>query len=193
MSLQDIKKKIEAEAQQEAKEILERAKKEAEKIKEQTEEEIKKIKDQYDKKLSAEKPEIFRRKKVVANLEIKKMELGSERYLVDLAFEKAVEQLSNMDKEKYSQFMSVLLEKAAGDGSGTLLVGENEDVITKEWVEGFNKSHKASIVLGKQHINTAGGFILNKDKVDVNCTFEALVKSLREDIEVNVFNKLFSS
>lgn len=193
MSLQDIKKKIEAEAQQEAKEIIERAKKEAEKIKEQAEEEIKRIKDQYDKKLSAEKPEIFRRKKVVASLEIKKMELGSQRHLVDLAFSKAIEQLSNMDKEKYSQFMTVLLEKASGDGRGTLLVGEGENIITEEWVESFNKSHKASIVLDKEHVKTAGGFILNKDKVDVNCTFEALVKSLREDIEVDVFDKLFSS
>ena len=193
MSLQDIKKKIESEAEQEAEEIIEKAREQAEKIKLSAEEEIRKIKEQYDKKLEAERPEIFRRKRIVANLETKKMELGSKRYLVDLAFSKSVEHLAGMDKNKYQQFVSALLEKAAGDGEGLLLVGENEQVITEEWIEGFNKKHKTHIVLDKKRMKTAGGFILSKGRVDVNCTFEALVKSLKEDIEIDVFNKLFSS
>lgn len=84
------------------------------------------------------------------------MELGSKRYLVDLAFSKSVEHLAGMDKNKYQQFVSALLEKAAGDGEGLLLVGENEQVITEEWIEGFNKKHKTHIVLDKKRMKTAG-------------------------------------
>ena len=51
---------------------------------------------------------------------------------------------------------------------------------------------KANISLSNETGNFKGGFVLEKDGIEINNTFEALVNSLRDDLSLEVARVLFS-
>jgi len=83
MSLAEIKAKIESEAQQESRRILDAARDETVRVGKKTDDEIAVIESQYRERLKKEEPEIFRRREIVANLDVQKMELGVKQELID--------------------------------------------------------------------------------------------------------------
>ncbi len=192
MALADIKKRIETDAKNEAEKILEKAEKQAKEIREKAQEEIKKTQEEYDRKLEKEKPEIFERRKIVARLDVQKMELGARRKLIDQVFDSAVEKLQKMEDAEYEQFISKLLKKALSEGKGTVIPGKEEKLITKEWLRKFNEENKTDIELSKESSPAKGGFIYRVGDVDINCTFGVLLDNLREELEAEVVKSLFS-
>ena len=51
---------------------------------------------------------------------------------------------------------------------------------------------KGELKLSNETRDIKGGFILEKNGIEVNNTFEALVNSLKEDLEYEVANVLFN-
>lgn len=192
MALSDIKKRIEADAKNEAEEILEKAKKQVEEIHKNSDEEKKKLQIEYDRKLEKEKPAIFERRKIVARLDVQKMKLGAKRKVIDQVFRSALESLQNMKTAEYEDFVKNLLMEASGEGGGTVLPGREEPVITREWITKFNEANGAKIELSEERLPTRGGFIYRRQDVDINCTFPVLLDNLREDLEAEIVKSLFS-
>lgn len=82
MSLADIKAKIEADAKAEADDIIGRFKEQAEDTSKAVKAEIEKLRVIAEKKIEIEKTEILRRRKIVANLDVGKIELGDRKSVV---------------------------------------------------------------------------------------------------------------
>ena len=55
-----------------------------------------------------------------------------------------------------------------------------------------SKGKKGAITLSNERGSFQGGFILEKDGIQINNTFEALVNSLKEELEFEVAKKLFN-
>ena len=51
---------------------------------------------------------------------------------------------------------------------------------------------KANVTLSEETRNFKGGFILEKDGIEINNTFEALVNSLKDDLNQEVARVLFN-
>ncbi len=193
MSLADIKKKIEADAGAEARKILDRAKEQAAQIAAETDREIASIKNSYEERFKGEQPEIMRRREIVANLDVKKLNLGARQQLIEEVYEGALEKLSSVPSDKYVAFIESMLDKAVKDGEEAVItVGKGEKHITPDWIKGYNERHHANVVLSDVKASISGGFILSHDKVSDNASFEMLVRWLRDDLEADVVKRLFS-
>ncbi|NLB83216.1 MAG: hypothetical protein GX791_03115 [Synergistaceae bacterium] len=192
MSLAEIKTKIEGDARAEAQVILEKAHAQANAIQAEADGDIRKIERTYHDRFTNEKPEILRRREIVAGLDVKKMELGVKQDAISKSFDGAVELLKALPVEKAAAFTESLLDKAVETGKETLFVMEGEKLITKEWVDDYNKRKKTSLLLGDEPRQIAGGFILAEGDIETNCSWDMLVRWVREDIEAGVVQRLFS-
>lgn len=193
MSLADIKNKIESDARREAEEIVLKAKKQAASIASASEKQIHEIEEELVKRLEKDGPEIFRRREVVARLDVKKVVLGAKQKLIDQAFEQALDELITLEKKKYLAFCTKLLTKASRTGDETVLLGRNEKHLDASWVDEFNEKHSSHLVLEEERLPIRAGFILRRGEIDINCSFEMLIRSLREELEKDVVTRLFSN
>jgi V/A-type H+-transporting ATPase subunit E len=193
MSLTDIKKKIEADAREEAEKILEKARSDVRNTQSRTDEEIRNMEAGYAERFKNEQPEILRRREIVAGLDVKKIELGVQQQTIADAFKGALQILDSLPSEKYLDFVGKLLKKAVTSGKENIFVGKPEKHITSEWISEFNKQQGWSLSLKKERREISGGFILEQDDIETNCSFDMLVRWVRDEIEADVVKRLFSA
>lgn len=191
MSLADIKAKITAEAQSQVREIEAENKARVDEIVRKSDEEVKAVKDTYKKRLAQEEPEVLKRREIVAGLDAKKVNLGVRQRLISEAFDASLKQLADLPDDKYINFVGRLLDKAVKTGSEVLLVGKSEKHITSAWLEGYNATHKTSLTFSNERLPLSGGFVLRNGKVDINCSWDMLLKDIRQEIEPDVVKKMF--
>ncbi|WP_286846635.1 MULTISPECIES: V-type ATP synthase subunit E [Aminobacterium] len=192
MSLADIKVKIEADAQKEAEKILEDARLKVKEIETVTEGEASKIESFYANRFSTEKPEVFNRREIVANLDVKKILLGAKQDLITEAFGESLRILASFPEEKYLAFCEKLLKQASESGDEKILVSPKEKYLNGEWLKKYNEKHKTSLTLETVQIPMSGGFILRKGDIDTNCSWDMLTTWIKEEIEADVAKRLFS-
>jgi len=191
MGLSDIKKKIEAEAQEEAKSILAKAKQEAARFKEDTKKKVEETRKLYAERFDKERPEILRRREIVANLDVARIQLGTKQNLIGKSFDEALSILAGLPQDRYLGFVLELLKKAVNTGDEVMFVGGKEDKITQDWLNNYNTQNNTRIKLSNDRVPIKGGFVLRNGRIDTNCSFDMLVKWIRDDIESDVVTKLF--
>lgn len=193
MSLAEIKKKIEADAQEESGKILEEARSMVESINSDADGEIRKIEESYSERFRKEQPEIPRRREIVAGLDVKKIELGVKQTAISDSFSQALSLLSDLPGEEYLSLVESLLLKATESGDETVVISAKEKHITQEWLAGFNEKHGKKLVLDEEKRPISGGFIMKKGKIETNCSWDMLIRWVRDDIEADVAKRLFSA
>ncbi|MCL2146543.1 MAG: V-type ATP synthase subunit E [Synergistaceae bacterium] len=192
MGLSDkVKKKIEAEAQEEIKSILAKAENETARLKEETATKVEETKKLYSERFEKERPEILRRREIVANLDVARIQLGTKQNLIGKSFEGAVSVLADLPDDRYLAFVRKLLEKAVETGKEVMFIGSSEKKITQDWLNDYNTKNNTQISLSGERLPISGGFVLKNERIDTNCSFEMLVKAIRDDIETDVVTKLF--
>ena len=191
MGLSDIKKKIEAEAQEEIKEILSKAENEVVRLKENTKKKLDETKKLYSERFEKERPEILRRREIVANLDVARIQLGTKQTLIGKSFDEALSILAELPGDRYLGFVDKLLKKAVETGKEVILVGNGENKITQDWLNDYNNQNSTRLTLSGDRLPISGGFILRNERIDTNCSFDMLINWIRDDIETDVVTKLF--
>ena len=89
--------------------------------------------------------------------------------------------------------LSILNSDIVGEQK-LILNDEGKKIIDEILLSEINKElgSKASVTLSEETRNFKGGFILEKDGIEINNTFEALVNSLKDDLSHEVARVLFS-
>ena len=192
MSLAQISAKIERDAREEAEKILEHSREQAEAIKSETNAEVRRLEESAKERFERERPEIFKRREIVANLDVKKIHLDAERRLISEVFEGGLQRMAALSKKEYVAFCERLLKKASVTGDEELEIGRGEKNLSAAWIDGFNKANGTSIKLSDRKGDFSGGFILSKDRIAVNCTWEMLIRAASEKMENEVVSRLFS-
>ncbi len=78
-------------------------------------------------------------------------------------------------------------------GKHTLILNEaGLKSVTPAFIERLNKKIDAQITLSETKGNFKGGFILENNGIEINSTYEALVSSLRDELEFEVAKVLFN-
>lgn len=193
MSLADIKTKIETDARKEADEILERARTQAEEILTEADSKIAKTQQEYGERLDNDRPEIMRRRDIVALLDVKKIKLAAKRTLIEDSFKGATRTLESLPAKQYSAFAEALLKSAVTTGKESLLIGKKERVINQSWLDSFNERRGVKLTLSREKADTEAGFVVRNGRVDINCSFAMLVNWIREELEPDVVARLFTS
>ena len=190
MSLAQITEKIKKDAQNEADAILVQAKEGAAAVLEKSEAECKRIRDDFKARFDAERPEIFRRREIVAKLDINKMQLQAKRNLIADVYKTALDSLCSLSKEDYLAFCEKLLAET-GAKEGEIQLSADEKYIDKAWIDAYNKKADASLTLSEEKADISGGFILEQNKIISNCSWDMLLQVAQEQKETDVIKRLF--
>ena len=133
-----------------------------------------------------------------AELKARNEKLKAKQVIIQEVFEKSVEELCKLDQDKYIAFVkeTILSSGVAGDEK-LILNEEGKKFITEAVVAEINKElaskgKKGEISIVSEAGSFKGGFILEKDGIEINNTFEALVDSLKEELEFEVARELFN-
>jgi V/A-type H+-transporting ATPase subunit E len=192
MSIEYIIGGILGEADEAARQTLEKAEAEAERIMEQARKKAKELAGSTSKKGGADGAALKARKISLAELEARKLRLGARQRAVAKCFDAALEKLENMEEEDYVSFLGEKIRRAARDGGIILMNEEDRDTVGSRAVALANTllgSEKVS--LGRYAISARGGFVLRAGAVEINCTLEAMVASVKEEATPEVAAALF--
>lgn len=133
-----------------------------------------------------------------AKLEVRNNKLAAKQEMINLVFEESIEKLSDMSSEDFLKFMKASILEAEISGTETLVVSEDfKGAVTEEVLKEINDAlvrsgKKGKLVLASDSRKVKPGFIIEKQGIELNYTFEALVDSLREELLGEVANALFN-
>lgn len=130
------------------------------------------------------------RSKTVAELDAKKLALAAKTKVLDVVYERTLDNLRNLDKDTYSELIFAMLQNAK-DGDVVTISKREKDIVTTESLAQFAKEKGISLTLSDKLGDFDGGVILSENGVDKNFTFEIEVALLKEQTEANVAKEIF--
>ncbi len=128
----------------------------------------------------------------VAQMEARKVTLAAKQEMVEKAYQLALEKLCAMSDEQYISVSADLLAQAAPDGCGEVIFAPAErERVGAAAVAKANEQLKGELVLAEETRPLNGGFILKNGNVEVNCTFDTLVRLQKAETAGAVAKHLF--
>lgn len=143
------------------------------------------------KKAAAEREE---RLVSTAQMEARKVGLTAKQEMVEKAYDLALEKLCSMPDEQYVKAVADLLVQAAPNGRGAVIFAPAEkERIGEAAVRAANERlDGGKLTLTEETRPLKGGFILSDGKVEVNCSFDTLVRLQKTETAGEVAKRLFS-
>lgn len=128
-----------------------------------------------------------------AKLKVRNNKLAAKQEIIDEVFEKSINKLTELSKEQFLNFVKNSILSMNLTGKQTLILNETGlKFVDDSFIDELNKEVKATIALSKTAGNFKGGFILENNGIEINSTYEALVSSLRDELEFEVAKVLFN-
>ena len=129
----------------------------------------------------------------VAQMEARKVALAAKQEMVEQVYQRALEKLRSMPQEQYTAVLAALLVQASSTGAEEVVFSpEDQAKAGKAAVAKANEQlPKGGLTVSQETRNIAGGFILKDNNVEVNCTFDTLVRLQKAETAGAVAKKLF--
>jgi V/A-type H+-transporting ATPase subunit E len=190
--MERIRDSILAEAKAQAEGII----KEAEsRLKEMEDQAVRKAEENTQNRLARaelEAQEAQRRMLSMAELELKKQSLEAKQALIDQAFDKALSRLKELPDETYAAMIVSILGSAGLTGREELVVPpQDRERFQKGLLKRINDDLGFELKLSDETRSIQGGFIVKSNGVEINNSFETLLRMEREKIESEIAEILF--
>ena len=128
-----------------------------------------------------------------AQMEARKVQLAAKQEMVEKAYIQALDKLCAMPKEQYVDVLAKLLVEASSNGKEEAVFSkEDREQVGKAAVEKANQISGKQLRLSEESLPIRGGFILKDKNVEVNCTFETLVRLQKAETAGAVAKTLFA-
>ena len=143
-------------------------------------------------------------------MEKRKLALAAKQEVLGEAFDLALDKLCSLPEEDYIALLTRLAVEASETGKEQLIFSEADRARVAPELPGALADTKVGALLGKVVNSTAamvtgtglltlaqetrkmrGGFVMLDNDVEINCTFETLVRLQREKLEKQVAQVLF--
>lgn len=112
--------------------------------------------------------------------------LAAKRSVIDEALDAAVEALATA--ENYEEILTDMLKAADLPEDTVVVPAKGKEDLTKKAIKASGKK----FFLSDKSAHISGGFILKTEKVEVDNSFETIIKSqLREELEIKLHKLLF--
>ncbi|NEZ45924.1 V-type ATP synthase subunit E [Clostridium niameyense] len=187
--------------------IIDDANKRAETIIKEAKQEQDKIIGKQIEKANNEKINIIERAKLTArskadrvisnaHLTVRNKNLEAKQEVMDKVFTEALLKLESLTKEQYLEFVKNSIMNMKIDGDEEIIVPSNEERINEDFINSLNKELKSlgrrgELKLSSEKRDIKTGFIIYKNGIEINNSFEALVSSLRDELEQDIIGALF--
>lgn len=140
-----------------------------------------------------------RAERVISNgaLKVRNKKLEAKQNMIDEVFNESLEKLKNLPKNDYVSFIEKSIVQSAVYGDEEVIISSrdvniiNQELINKINMDLISMGRNGNLKLSIQKRNIIGGYILAKNGVEVNNSFEALVSVKRDELEEEVINLLF--
>lgn len=190
--IEKITGRITAEAQSEINRVLFEASAEAEKIAEKYRAQANREAAEAGAKNEKAAAEREERLLSVAQMEARKDLLSARQSQVEAAFDQALKKLCAMPEDRYIAVAADLLVQAAPEGRGEVVFAPaDRDRVGRAAVDAANKRLNGKLTLSDRTRALKGGFILVDGSVEVNCTFDTLVRLQKGEMAGEVAAVLF--
>ena len=130
----------------------------------------------------------------LAQMEARKGVLALKQELISESFEKACGKIVALPEDQYVALLAKLAKEASVTGNERIVLNKRDKAAV-----GAAVAEKANALLGGGKLTVAeetgdfaGGLILRRDSIEVNCTAELLVKLCRDEMSAKVANVLFA-
>ena len=129
----------------------------------------------------------------VAQLDARKLELAAKQEMLSKAYDLALEQLVNLPDKEYVDLLADLAVRASSTGREAVIFSQKDRTrYGKAVVTQANERLKdGHLTMSEQSRPIKGGLILSDGDVEVNCTFETLVRLQRGEMDREVAKVLF--
>jgi V/A-type H+/Na+-transporting ATPase subunit E len=130
----------------------------------------------------------------VALLETKKLKLSVKQEMVGRAFDLALDRLRNLPEQEYVNLLATLAAKASRSGKEEILLTEDDRLrLGNEIARQANQlvPGGGSLYIGTDSLQNLSGLILREGDIEINCTFESLIRSAKEEMATELAEMLF--
>ena len=128
-----------------------------------------------------------------AQMEARKVQLAAKQEMVEKAYIQALDKLCALPEEQYVAILADLLVKASSTGKEEAVFSpEDRERVGEAAVAKANELSGKQLRLSDETQPIRGGFILKDKNVEVNCTFETLVRLQKAETAGAVAQKLFA-
>ncbi len=197
MSVENIIKKIEADAEGECKVLMDRASLEIKQIQEQTKNQAEKERESILRHAKEQAEKNTNKAVVSANLECRIKLLKVKQDIISLCFEKAYNETLKLPPSDYLELMELKLLKLAEIGDEKVIFGDlhrekfNSDFINQINKKLVSRGKKGELCISNTSRSLKSGFVLIKEKQEINVSLEQLIKILRHNLLIKINNVLF--
>ena len=188
---------IRADGDAEAKRIIDAASKQAEEIRAES---FKASLSEYEKLMqagNAECEDILSGSRRIAEMEAKKSVLSVKQEMISAAFDAAREEIVNMPRDKYTQFLARMAAEAAASGMEEIVLNARDKAeVGKSVCKAANELLSAKGTPGKLTVSEdtadiSGGVIVRFGGIETNCSIDALIRQRRSGLSTEVAAALF--
>lgn len=188
---------IRADGDAEAKKIIDAASKQAE---EKRAESFKAALSEYEKLMqagNAECEDILSGSRRIAEMEAKKSVLSVKQEMISAAFDAAREEIVNMPRDKYTQFLARMAAEAAAGGMEEIVLNARDKAeVGKSVCKAANELLSAKGTPGKLTVSEdtadiSGGVIVRFGGIETNCSIDALIRQRRSGLSTEVAAAMF--
>ena len=199
MSVEKIIDKIIGEAEKEAKKIMNEASNAADKIVEEAKQKAKSAKTALLEKGEKAAQEERRKMLLAAELDFRKEILNGKQSVISQIFDRVSQKFKQLKDNEYKEIIGKMLIAAAQTGDEEIIISSNDKgrinaaFLQKVNAELSKKGKKGNLKLSSDTRDISGGFIYRQGKIEINNSFDALIKSKKDDLEFKIAGILFSS
>lgn len=188
---------IRADGDAEAKKIIDAASKQAE---EKRAESFKAALSEYEKLMqagNAECEDILSGSRRIAEMEAKKSVLSVKQEMISAAFDAAREEIVNMPRDKYTQFLARMAAEAAASGMEEIVLNARDKAeVGKSVCKAANellsaKGTPGKLTMSEDTADISGGVIVRFGGIETNCSIDALIRQRRSGLSTEVAAALF--
>ncbi len=197
MNIDAILQRIQDDAAQFVTQALSAAREKAAQTKTQAETELAREKETVLNQAKAEAGELHDRMMRMAALESRKETLTIKRELIDQAFAQALGTMRAMKPDQARRFhIALLLEAARGEEQ--LIIDEKDatlfdaDFLAQANAALAKAGKPGKLTLSSDHRAMQGGFVLWQSGMEINCSYESVLRTRRAGLEAEVAAALFA-
>ncbi len=192
--IEKITEKILQNTQQEIEEIRREAQLKAEEITARYGETARKEVDEIICRGGTAAEERIERLAAVAVLDARKLELTAKQEMLNRAFEMALDQLNHLPEEEYILLLGKLAATASRNGKEEIILSrEDQTRIGEKVVREANQRIPGggNLSLSSESMALKGGLMLRYEDIEINCTFESLIRRIKSQMSAELAGILF--
>lgn len=130
-----------------------------------------------------------------ATLKARNSKLAAKQDVIQSIFTSSIDRLNNLSKEEFIKFVKNAILSLGKIGDQNLILNkEGIELVDINFINSINESlgENGNVTVSNKVGDFKGGFILEKDGVEMNNTYDALVGSLVDELEFEVASILFN-